>query len=90
MNSVLTVVEVARELRCSRAHVYHAINGKVPGVYPLPAISLGRRRLIRRSTLEAWKQANARLTIDIHNERYRIGSRRAPVPRSSECDAPIL
>lgn len=53
---LLTLPEIADELRCSKAHVSHLINGKVPGIPPLPAISLGRRRLIRRSTFEHWKK----------------------------------
>jgi hypothetical protein len=53
---LLTLPEVAIELRCSKAHVSHLINGKVPGVPPLPAIALGRRRVIRRSTFEQWKK----------------------------------
>jgi excisionase family DNA binding protein len=58
MNSdpLLTLPEIANELRCSKAHVSHLINGKVEGVPPLPAIALGRRRLIRRSTFEHWKK----------------------------------
>jgi excisionase family DNA binding protein len=59
-DQILTVSEVADEMRCSKAHVYHTINGKVLGVSPLPSILLGRRRLIRRSTLEEWKRANER------------------------------
>jgi excisionase family DNA binding protein len=55
---ILTVSEVANELRCSKAHVYNAIGGMIDGVTPLPAISLGRRKLIRRETLEQWKRAN--------------------------------
>jgi excisionase family DNA binding protein len=55
---ILTAGEVARELRCSKAHVYNVIAGKVQGVSPLPAISMGRRKLVRRSTLEQWKKAN--------------------------------
>jgi excisionase family DNA binding protein len=57
---VLTISEVAANLRCSKAHVYNAINGRVTGVSALPAIAMGRRKLVRRSTLEAWKQANER------------------------------
>ena len=57
-NEILTVAEVAVELRCSKAHVYNAIAGKVRGITPLPAISMGRRRLVRRSALEQWKSAN--------------------------------
>jgi excisionase family DNA binding protein len=59
-DDILTVTEVAEDLRCSKAHVYKAILGSVEGVSPLPAISLGRRRLVRRSTLEEWKRSNER------------------------------
>ena len=63
-DEILTVGEVAQDLRCSKAHVYKAINGTVEGISPLPVISLGRRRLVRRSTLEAWKHANERVCSD--------------------------
>jgi len=58
IDAILTVAEVAKELRCSRAHVYHAINGTLFDVSPLPAISMGRRKLVRRSALEHWKVEN--------------------------------
>jgi hypothetical protein len=58
---ILTVSEVAVELRCSKAHVCKSINGLVQGVTPLPAISMGRRKLVRRSSLENWKRENERL-----------------------------
>ena len=54
---MLTVQEVAADLRVSKAHVCNLIIGKVKNVQRLPCISLGRRRLVRRSTLEAWKRA---------------------------------
>ena len=57
-SQVLTIPEVAADLRCSRAHVYNVIAGRVRGVEPLPVIAIGRRKLILRSTLEAWKQNN--------------------------------
>jgi hypothetical protein len=57
-NSILTIGEVALNLRCSKAHVYNAINGKVAGVSPLPAITMGGRKLVRRATLEPWKTTN--------------------------------
>jgi excisionase family DNA binding protein len=60
IDAILTVSEVAIDLRCSRAHVYNAINGNVAGISPLPSIALGRRRLVRRSALEEWKRANER------------------------------
>jgi len=57
-DEILTVGEVAMELRCSRTHIYKVIHGQVPGVSQLPAISVGRKMLVRRSTLERWKCAN--------------------------------
>ena len=57
-SEILSITEVALNLRCSKAHVYNAINGKITGVSQLPAIPMGRRRLVRRSSLESWKAAN--------------------------------
>jgi excisionase family DNA binding protein len=57
-DEILTAAEVAAELRCSKAHVYNTIAGKVEGVSPLPAICMGRRKLVRRSALEEWKKTN--------------------------------
>jgi hypothetical protein len=51
---ILTVIEVARELRCSKAHVHHLIAGSVRGVAPLPSLWLGRRRLVLRASFDAW------------------------------------
>jgi excisionase family DNA binding protein len=62
---VLTVAEVAQELRVSKAHVHNLINGRVRGVRPLLAIPLGRRRLVRRETLELWQRANECAVGDI-------------------------
>ena len=55
---VLTVLEIAQTLRCSKAHVCNVINGKVKNTPRLPVIRLGRRILIRRETLELWKRAS--------------------------------
>ncbi len=63
-DEILTAAEVAADLRCSKAHVYNAIAGKVEGVTPLPAISMGRRKLVRRSALEEWKTTNERSAGD--------------------------
>jgi excisionase family DNA binding protein len=57
-HGILTVIEVARELRCSKSHVHHLIEGRVRGVQPLPSLWLGRRRLVRRSSLNEWIKAN--------------------------------
>jgi excisionase family DNA binding protein len=55
---VITVPEVARELRCSKAHVHNLINGHVSRAKPLPRVRIGRRRLVRRSSLDEWIKAN--------------------------------
>ena len=55
---ILTAGDVAAELRCSKTHVYKVIRGKVKNVLPLPSICIGRRKLIRRSSLERWKSLN--------------------------------
>lgn len=57
-DTILTAVEVAAELRCSKAQVYRLLNGAVKDVPKLPYISLGRKKVVRRSTLEDWKQHN--------------------------------
>ena len=57
-SDILSITEVASTLRCSKAHVYNAINGKIAGVSQLPAIPMGRRKLVRRSSLESWKVSN--------------------------------
>ena len=54
VNSVLTLAEVASELRCSKAHMSHIVNGKVAGLPPLPVARIGRRVLIRREALLKW------------------------------------
>jgi len=51
---VLTTREAAQLLRCSKAHFCNLLNGVVPGVPRLPYLRLGRRRLVRKSTLTQW------------------------------------
>ena len=74
-DEILTVAEVAEDLRCFKGHVHNAINGKLAGVSPLPAIHMGRRSLVRRSALERWKRQNERGSVD------------AMIPASPEVDA---
>jgi hypothetical protein len=50
----MTVPEVARELRCSKAHMHHVIAGKVSSLPPLPVLRIGRRVLIRQESLRRW------------------------------------
>ncbi len=54
----LTLAEVARVLHCSKAHVCNAVAGRLPGCAPIPAVSLGRRKLVRRQSLFEWIEAN--------------------------------
>ena len=63
MLDVLTTDEVARELRCSKAHVSKAISGKLPNVTPLPVVSMGRRKLVRRAALVKWIEDNERAIL---------------------------
>ena len=58
MKETLTAKEVAEELRCSKAQVYKLMNGEVRNRTVLPHIALGRKKVIRRSSLEAWKRLN--------------------------------
>jgi excisionase family DNA binding protein len=55
---LLTISEVARELRCSKGHVLNLIHGRVAHMRPLPIVPLGRRRLIRQSSLREWLKAS--------------------------------
>ena len=57
-DEILTVTQVAEDLKCSKSHVYKLIRAEIPNCEFLPSIPLGRRRLVRRSTLERWKQAH--------------------------------
>jgi excisionase family DNA binding protein len=57
-NRVLTIPEVAALLRVSKAHVYKLVEGTVTGVTPLPALRMGRRRLVLSATLDRWQAQN--------------------------------
>src|SRR5438105_3695639 len=53
-DQILTTAEIAAELRCSKAQVYRLLNGEVRDVPKLPCISLGRKKVVRRSSFEEW------------------------------------
>jgi hypothetical protein len=57
---LLTLADVAKLLHCSKAHVCKAVAGLVPGCPAIPAVSLGRRKLVRRATLLLWIERNER------------------------------
>jgi hypothetical protein len=52
--SLLTMSEAAREIRCSKAHLSNIIRGKVPRLPILPVVRIGRRLLVRYSSLLQW------------------------------------
>ena len=54
---ILTIEEVARILRCSKAHVQNAIQGKLSGLPRLMHFAMGRRKLVRREWLQQWVEA---------------------------------
>jgi hypothetical protein len=58
---ILTLQEVAADLRCSKSQVSNLVKGRIQGVPPLPSIPLGRRLLVRRRALEDWKRQSERI-----------------------------
>jgi hypothetical protein len=55
---LLTLAEVAKLLHCSKAHICNAVAGRLPGCPAIPAVSLGRRKLVRRASLLSWIENN--------------------------------
>ena len=51
---ILTLNDVAKRLRCSKTHVANLVNGRLRGVPPIPSVKLGRRTLVRDTTLSSW------------------------------------
>jgi len=58
------LADAAVLLHCSKAHICKAVSGRVPECPPIPAVSLGRRKLIRRESLRQWIEANERISAD--------------------------
>ncbi len=52
--SVLTIVEIAGLLRCSKAHVCNLMAGKVRGSPKLTHVCLGRRKLSTLAWVSEW------------------------------------
>jgi Helix-turn-helix domain len=77
LREMLTVRDVALELRCSVTHVYKVINGKVKNVPRLPTIAIGRRKkLIERDTLEDWKRNNEYGNDDVLTASSKVNAKR--------------
>ena len=62
---ILTANEIAAELRCSKAQVYRLMNGSIPDIKPLPTLALGRKKVVMRSSFEAWKRANEQNRVTV-------------------------
>jgi Helix-turn-helix domain len=62
---LLTIADVAGLLHCSKGHVCKAIAGQVHGCPPIPSVSLGRRKLVRRQSLLAWIEANEKTLANV-------------------------
>lgn len=71
---VFTISEVARALRCSKAHISNVIRGKFRNLPPLPVVRIGRRALIRNDALQAWIIQVEGLTPQIRSNRLMHGS----------------
>jgi len=61
---LLTLADAAKLLHCSKAHICKAVSGRIRGCTPIPAVSLGRRKLIRRESLRLWIERNERPCAD--------------------------
>jgi len=57
-NEVLTIAEIAAMLRCSKAHVKHALDGKLFGLPRMTHLPLGRKKIVRREWLDEWMESN--------------------------------
>jgi hypothetical protein len=76
---LLTLTEVAKLLHCSKAHICNVVAGRVPGCPPIPAVTLGRRKLVRRVSLVLWIESNeqAALAANIRSSPERRAGKRA-------------
>ena len=74
---LLTLTAVAELLHCSKAHVSNVIAGRVSGCEPIPAVSLGRRKLVRRESLLSWIAQNEHSGATIRTSPVRGAGKRA-------------
>jgi hypothetical protein len=61
---LLSLAEVADLLHCSKAHICNVIAGRVRGCPPIPSVSLGRRKLVRREALQSWIERSEHASAD--------------------------
>jgi len=66
---LLTLDQVAQVLHISKAHVSNVVAGRVDGCTPIPVLHLGRRKLVRRVTLESWIEENDKIAASPERDR---------------------
>ena len=71
MPELLTMAEVAKILKSSKAHISNCVAGRLEGCTPIPAVRLGRRLLVRRETLDRWIAENESGTMKQSPDRGR-------------------
>jgi hypothetical protein len=64
-HEILDVQGAAEYLHCSKSHVSNILNGKVPNVPPIPHVSAGRKKLIRRAALVEWFKAQEAASLKV-------------------------
>lgn len=57
-NDILRTSELCLWLDASKATVSRMVNGKIPGLAPLPCLRLGRSMRFRREAIENWLREN--------------------------------
>ena len=74
LDLILTAKEVAADLRCSKSQVYRLMRGEVDGLKVLPHLAIGRKRVVPRSALEAWKRESISGIIRTDSEKITVGA----------------
>ena len=59
------VQAAANYLTCSKSHLSNILNGKVANVPPIPHVSAGRKKLIRRAALVEWFKAQEAASLKV-------------------------
>jgi excisionase family DNA binding protein len=83
---ILTVAEVAAELRFTRGYVYDAVRSG-----QLSAVRTGKYVRIRRAALRAWLDGRQAISLDVHGEpsdSVRLTARRRAEPVSRRSHPP--
>lgn len=61
---IFDIQAAANYLTCSKSHVSNILNGKVANVPPIPHVSAGRKKLIRRAAIDEWIKAQESASLE--------------------------